>query len=263
MLPPSKFSTLSNRIYCLLLYLYPSTFRREYGYHMAQLFRDDVRDTLQESGPFAVFGLWLLAFFDLLKTAIAEHIWEVFNMPIEKFERWTGLAAALGGALLIFATLAATQFVILALIVVVMFLMWALALGGLYRRLPTVSHHGNKASFAISIISILLSVIGLLILFLTEVGLTLIGFGYFGLGLGIAGMGIIAFRHRVMGVWRFVPLLLAVVWLVFIIVYFIQDFMMESPVAVALILLNGVCWLLLGIGLWTSAKDEAGPALQA
>jgi hypothetical protein len=75
-------------------------------------------------------------------------------------------------------------------------------------------------------------------------------------------MGIIALRYRAMGVWRFVPLLLAVAWLGFIL-SIIQGFTVDSPVQLAFLFLTGVCWLLLGIGLWTSAKQEAGPALPA
>jgi hypothetical protein len=70
MFSPAKLLALSNRLYCLLLYLYPTPFRREYGTHMAQVFRDDVRGILQDSGILAVMGLWPLAFFDLLKTAV-------------------------------------------------------------------------------------------------------------------------------------------------------------------------------------------------
>ena len=90
---------LSGRIYSLLLYAYPVPFRREYGRLMAQLFRDEARDTLQGSGTAGLIGLWFLTLYDLMKTAFAEHIWEVFHMPIEKLQRWSGPAAAIAGPL--------------------------------------------------------------------------------------------------------------------------------------------------------------------
>jgi hypothetical protein len=108
-------------------------------------------------------------------------------------------------------------------------------------------------------------VIGFLILHFTDTegiaSMAYIG-GNIGIIPGIAGMGIIALRYRVMGVWRFVPLLLAVAWLGFIL-SLIMGFTMDSPVQVAFLFLYGVCWLMLGIGLWTSAKEEPGPALPA
>jgi hypothetical protein len=107
----------------------------------------------------------------------------------------------------------------------------------------------------------LLTVIGFLILYFTDseniVSMAYIG-GNIGIVPGIAGMGIIALRYRAMGVWRFVPLLIAVAWLGFIL-----SLTVDSPVQLAFLFLTGVCWLLLGIGLWTSAKEEAGPALPA
>jgi hypothetical protein len=270
MLDQSRILTFSGRLYSLLLMAYPTRFRRAYGREMAQVFRDDIRGTFQEGGPAGLIRLWFLVVLDLLKTAFAEHIWEVFHMPVEKLERWSGLAAALGGALLVFLTLSLTRSswpaeVIATVLFLAMYLLWAIALGGLYRRLPAASHPGNKVTFAIAEIGLLLAVIGFLILRFTDsegiASMAYIG-GNIGIIPGIAGMGIIALRYRAMGVWRFVPLLLAVAWLGFIL-SIIQGFTMDSPVQLAFLFLTGVCWLLLGIGLWTSARDVPGPALPA
>lgn len=273
----SKMLSLSNRIYTLLLHAYPAPFRREYGREMAQVFRDDVRGTLRESGTAALIGLWLLTLFDLVKTAITEHIWEVFHMSVEKLERWTGLAAGLGGALSLILTFSVSRpswdefvqakYVIVAVLAIAMFMLWAIALAGLYRQLPAASHTGKKVTFAIVLFSLLLSVIGLLVLPLTPFGLTIILLGYFGLGLSVAGMGIIALRYGALGTWSFVPLLLAVLWLGFLVSYIqgfsSQDFLMDSPLELAFGLLLGISWILLGVALWTSTKEEAGPALLA
>src|SRR5690606_24912 len=94
----SKLLTLAGRVYRLLLYVYPTPFRREYGFDMAQVFRADTHDTLQECGMAGLIGLCFLTFTDLLKTAFAEHIWEVFHMPMEKLQRLSGPAAAIGGS---------------------------------------------------------------------------------------------------------------------------------------------------------------------
>ena len=154
---------------------------------------------------------------------------------------------------------------IAVVLLLAIYLLWAIALTGLYRRLPAASHPGNKVTFAIAGLSLLLTVIGFLILRFTDsegiASMAYIG-GNIGIIPGIAGMGIIALHYRAMGVWRFVPLLLAVAWLGFIL-SLILGFTMDSPVQLAFLFLTGVCWLLLGIGLWTSARDVPGPALSA
>src|SRR5690242_8749526 len=60
---------MSEKIYTLLLRLYPSNFREAYGEEALQLFRDRARD---ETGFFLTFRLWLDLFTDL-----------VFSLPRE------------------------------------------------------------------------------------------------------------------------------------------------------------------------------------
>ena len=57
----------SDRLYRLLLHAYPAEFRDEYGAELLQLFRDRRRD----AGTLVTCAL---AFADLIKTALAEHI---------------------------------------------------------------------------------------------------------------------------------------------------------------------------------------------
>ncbi len=75
-----KALAVSDRLYRLLLFIYPTTFREEYGPHMAQLFRDQCRDAYGESGVKGVVRLWMTAVFDLAKTAVSEYIWEASHM---------------------------------------------------------------------------------------------------------------------------------------------------------------------------------------
>jgi hypothetical protein len=62
----------SQRFYALMLKAYPAEFRREYGQHMAQLFRDGGRAA--ENRPFALVHFWLVTLLDLVKTAPKEHL---------------------------------------------------------------------------------------------------------------------------------------------------------------------------------------------
>ncbi len=71
---------VSDRLYRRLLLACPKSFREEYGPHMAQLFRDQCRDVYGESGAKGMVWLWVTAVFDLGKTAVSEHIWEVSHM---------------------------------------------------------------------------------------------------------------------------------------------------------------------------------------
>lgn len=65
---------ISNRTYQLLLAAYPEKFRRIYGRHMAQVFRDGCRDAYQRGGSGSVLVLWVVALYDLGTNALGEHI---------------------------------------------------------------------------------------------------------------------------------------------------------------------------------------------
>lgn len=63
---------LSCRIYELLLFVYPSEFRSEYGALMAQLFRDQYRDEATKY-KLAILFYWCGVVNDLVVTAFKEH----------------------------------------------------------------------------------------------------------------------------------------------------------------------------------------------
>ena len=69
--------TLSVRLYGLLLAAYPAEFRREYGPHMAQLFRDRCRDEQRRrsrSARGSLLRVWVETILDLARTAPGEHL---------------------------------------------------------------------------------------------------------------------------------------------------------------------------------------------
>ena len=68
-----KTAELSSRVYKLLLIVYPSAFRREYGHQMQQVFRDRYRDEALRNRHLAIAGYWIRTLFDLVLTAIREH----------------------------------------------------------------------------------------------------------------------------------------------------------------------------------------------
>lgn len=65
---------VSQRFYALMLRAYPADFRREYGLHMAQVFRDCSREVDRIKGPISLIHFWFTILLDLVKTAPNEHL---------------------------------------------------------------------------------------------------------------------------------------------------------------------------------------------
>jgi hypothetical protein len=69
-----KSLAVSDRLYKLMLMVYPAEFRREYEREMAQVFRDCCRQQRQQDGKLGLARLWVRMFLDLLRTVPAEHL---------------------------------------------------------------------------------------------------------------------------------------------------------------------------------------------
>ena len=254
---------LSVRIYSLMLYAYPAAFSREYGHPMAQLFKDEARDTLQGSGTAGLIGLWFLTLFDLLKTAFAEHIWEVFHMSMEKLQRWSGPAAAIAGPLWVsiwFIEGVDENVIFLLLVPTLLFM--AVGLAGLYRSLPASMRLGNTLAFGVALIGFLLMVVAAIGLSLTEADLFwyTMTVAFLTVIVGIAGMGVIAISKRALGRLSFVPLAQAAFLAG---IFFTGGDSETDPLQISFIVLFGISWILLGVALWTKREDAPGPALPA
>src|SRR5688572_749015 len=81
------------RLYDLLLYLYPASFRSEYGTEMRHIFS---QRRPMASFPVAVIGLWISTFFEILVNAANVH-WDVLRQDLRYTAR--GLARSPGFAL--------------------------------------------------------------------------------------------------------------------------------------------------------------------
>lgn len=77
--PLPKTLTLLNKLYRLLLLLYPANFRREYRREMQLVVYSSCYDAYKQCGTNGMFRFWVLVFFDLSKTIFIEY-WEVFTM---------------------------------------------------------------------------------------------------------------------------------------------------------------------------------------
>lgn len=258
-----KLLTVSNHIYRLLLRAYPAPFRREFGCEMALVFRDDLRATARESGMQGLIGLWLVTFFDLLKTALAEHIWEMFHMPLEKISRWSWLAAAIGAPLFIttfssemfwsvIGTIGLADFRFIHPIMAgIGLLLMAFGVYGLYRRLP--AHIASTLAFSFTLLAILAGIV-LLVMWEQDVPefLSLVAFA--SPPIGVAMMGAIALARKSLGNLSFAPLL-PLVGFVGVALTF-PEVGGISPMTRAFLALHHVGWVLLGIALMMRQPEE-------
>jgi hypothetical protein len=65
---------VSQKVYERLLSVYPRSYRLDYGFPMAQLFRDQSRDAWTEARAWGLLALWLRVIPDLVRTSFLEHI---------------------------------------------------------------------------------------------------------------------------------------------------------------------------------------------
>jgi hypothetical protein len=104
--PHGRVVSGSERLYRALLAAYPKEFRWAYGREMAQVFRSMCREEFVSGGSGGLVRLWVRTLLDLLATALAERAkqalgWSTLVGSSSKLVRWSGLAAAAGGVLLI------------------------------------------------------------------------------------------------------------------------------------------------------------------
>lgn len=92
----------SQQAFARLLLLYPREYRQEYGFYMAQLFKDCSREAASQGSAAALLELWISTLLDVFKTALEQHMKEFWHMNKERSIRTAGWALMLGTALFIF-----------------------------------------------------------------------------------------------------------------------------------------------------------------
>jgi hypothetical protein len=90
--------SLSEKVFNLMLVAYPREFRREYGPHMTQAFRDCCR--AQSKGVGFGLDLWLRTLADLLTSATREHL-DNFRKDNSAMNNWQRNLMAIVGCLAI------------------------------------------------------------------------------------------------------------------------------------------------------------------
>jgi len=97
----SRRSTVADRIYRLLLIIYPRSFRRAYGPALVQVFHDCARDAHRERGLIGLLGWWGRTASDLAMTAGVQRAVEVRGGLAR---RWRGAILTLLALVLSVAT---------------------------------------------------------------------------------------------------------------------------------------------------------------
>jgi hypothetical protein len=101
--------SLSKNLYHLLLAVYPTAFRQEYGSLMVQVFTDRAREMVRRNGAQGLLSWWVRTLFDMLATAIEQHSQKGVDMSKEKFIKLSGWSMALGSLLIGLGLLASSR----------------------------------------------------------------------------------------------------------------------------------------------------------
>jgi hypothetical protein len=72
--PSAKVLSTAERIYNLLLYIYPTAHRLAYSTLLTQMFRDLCHDAYRQAGIMSLIRLWSFVLTDTVKSAAVEHI---------------------------------------------------------------------------------------------------------------------------------------------------------------------------------------------
>lgn len=212
--------------YRLLLVFYPNAFRREYGSHMAQVFRDTCLQTLQRDGPPGILALWALTLFDWFKTLVEEHLERGTHMTTTKFIRLSGWGMSLAGLSVMLGFLGsneqnqgvlwrrlglwyATTDTIATSLLLGGSLLLVLGMLGVYLRYRDRIGVGGKASLIGGMVFGLVSIFGGWMLAATDSEFAWVTwlFSFFLMFLSLAIYGAVALRRLPLKQWNALPLL--------------------------------------------------------
>jgi hypothetical protein len=98
--------TCSVRAYRVLLVAYPARFRREYGPHMVQVFRDSCRQASRQGGTNGLVRLWRITLLDCLRSAFEQHTNHEARVSGSQFVKLSGFAFITGSFYFVLAALA-------------------------------------------------------------------------------------------------------------------------------------------------------------
>lgn len=254
----TKWIALSEQIYGSLLILYPAEFRREYGQHMAQVFRDVCRDCYHHQGAAGLTFWWCRTLLDLTLTVIEEHRKVRFGMSKSTFIQLTGILLVVGGALSGIAAFSQLQpgdhytyFGIYQLLIWLLAPGWLLVgLGcfGLALRYKQVLGRPGQWTLNLSGIGLLVMAVGVVA---TSIQDSLWNIWLAGGILHVIGLtlfGLLHARKPTLPVFRWLPLQIASGWLVMLLgVLRTNSEITNNLLAFLLVFGMGLAWLAIGL----------------
>ncbi len=278
----------SERLYSLLLYLYPRRFRAAYGQQMRQTFRDACGVAHRRSGVGGVLALWPPTLLDLFRSALEERAQQgEIRMFKARLMTMAGPLTVLVGALWLLAALGDFVFRIglqgneafLGLITLPFFLSFIPLLfallgirrhfhpiaGGLGRLGLLVSVAGGAGVLVSVLINILLS--GLV----PEAGPHLwvnytAVFSIISIRVGFILFGLDVSRNRLLPRWNWLPMLLGLTVLLSLpLEWFGVPAFLPTQWASPFLhfAISGVCWLLFGLTLLGRGRTAQATAASA
>ncbi|MEO8612616.1 MAG: hypothetical protein ABI690_32265 [Chloroflexota bacterium] len=256
---------LSERVYRALLILYPANFRRDYGQHMAQVFRDVCRDRYRQGGAEALAKWWAAALFDLLQTIISEHRKAGFTLSKDKFIHWSGWLCIFGGVFFAASSLSqlqtGSQTYSLSIAAVVPGLVFiTLGLLGIFLRYnPHINLFGRLALLATLIGAAIATVGWLLTITISSDlwGIFLVGWLVYLAGHSVFGG--FAATTRLLPKWNYAMLIGSALPLTILVLWFDKQATTGADWgAFAMFLLIGIGWLVTGVAL----NSQPSPSLQ-
>lgn len=256
----SRLVPLSASLYRLLLYLYPPSFRGEFGREMSLAFRDYCRLVAMRNGLFGLLQLWLTTIVDLIATAFVERLKEITQMSQSTIVRICGASGAFGGLYLLIIGITGlvenTYDNILTPLIPIYALALAIGVIGLFltSKTPTA---GSKLGLGLAITGTILMVLGLILMVWLNMdgGWTIWMGGQLLHVLGLLIFGLAA--QELPPLWRAVP---SVIGALSLLLFFVVSSNESQALGGVWFLFQGFGWILLGVMVIAGIKTHpTGP----
>ena len=192
-------------------------------------------------------------------------------------DRWSGPAAAVGSPLFVATFLSHSFWKVLdsiglagiphmhPILAEIGLVLTIIGLLGLYRQLPARTRSANVLTTAVALSGAFAAMIAVLtfVIALPEAVASLLPIGFIAFFLGLAGMSVIIAATGALGRWRFLPAVLLISLVAAVLSA--QGRAVESPALLArgFFALYAICWLLLGVALWSAQDGKAASAVPA
>ena len=272
---PHNLIVISERLYRLLLFMYPADYRREYAPHMAQLFRDMCRDAYAQEGIPGMVMWWAATFFDLLVTAFEERRKAKVLLNMSLLKRFAGIFLIGGGISFMLASYSQLQpgshypftgiYSLSSQFFVPGYLLILLGVVGLAlryaRRLGTV----GGLTLWIGALGLLTTCIWLVFSLIPNGWDQFFAVGIMGFFLYIVCLiifGAIAIRRNILPRWNVLPIVMGVMTVAILVPFFSggsEPYGAQWPLFFC-VLLIGLFHAMIGYGVHTEQKLETAPS---